>query len=268
MQIVLGEQLKALKDMYKYQKINTNDYQNAVRAAGLKKIDVDYEEGDLIMRGASLQEELFDSITCVPDHARDALVFELYRKARLSGVDKFKSSFKILGDRDKFKSLKEVHDFYKSSRTIINTAGDTIQQKYCVVTGRRYTPVEDYVNVIAAHIVPYSFRGSALNYLFGEPEENLTIGRNGLPLREEIEYAFDSQQITIVPLSEDQPEDEPSEWKLVILKKNLMDKKMPINSDLNAPDIFWKVCPTSSGHKLFGHRSTTAFKELKCSHSV
>ena len=100
---------------------------------------------------------------------------------------------------------------------------------------------EYYCNVLAswvsagdmkcAHIVPFSFDVKELSYMFGAEEAALRSPRNGLMLHKSIEEAFDNGNVAIVPHGSLQAT--PTEWRLVILKHDMINHQLWQNPRTN-----------------------------------
>ncbi|KAL8644647.1 MAG: hypothetical protein Q9226_007661 [Calogaya cf. arnoldii] len=117
---------------------------------------------------------------------------------------------------------------------------------FCQVLGQ-YLPSAGPPGVTCAHIVPFSFENKQLQYMFGAEEAALTRPRNGMFLFEPIEKAFDNGWIAVVPNGS--IEQNPTEWKVVVLQDDLLDKvvyedpytdKETKWSDLHNRKLAWK----------------------------
>jgi hypothetical protein len=75
-----------------------------------------------------------------------------------------------------------------------------------------------------AHVAPKSFETRILAYLFGANDAALANPRNGIILHQHIESGFDNGWLVIVPDGKPNHEDEPTEWKIVVLNQERMDR--------------------------------------------
>lgn len=112
-----------------------------------------------------------------------------------------------------------------SMRTKTNRTGqvsftDDLDRQYRDENGDVWSPIHgDYISrqeCKAAHIFPLTLGQNVMSYIFGsDADGEINTAKNGLFLPKRIESAFDSHQITIVPLGPDNLQ----QWKLFVIDR-------------------------------------------------
>ena len=192
------------------------------------------EKAALFLQGHEIVQDLEDEADTKP---ADAYLDMIYDKTRHATATQQRADSPPPNKKLRAEMKKIAQDFYDTALRDKHGKVITGSQGYCQVLGRWLAPGE----IKNAHIVPYSFGGKDLDYLFGPDSDALANPRNCLSLAPEIEKRFDKQQLTIVPVDVSTT---PVEYKVVIVDKEILNDLVRGNEH---PNLTFKVS-TPSAH--------------------
>ncbi len=184
---------------------NHDEYHHTMADLQEKRDVLDREWVQLLTQGQFLREDLQDMVV-----AKDTDIQQLYWHWSTpgdGGVADSRSKRRSKFDR----AVKEYHGTERES-------GVAQPERWCPVLGV-WLPKG---HVKYTQIVPFTLQSNELSCMFGVRDAALNTARNGLPMKTNIEEAYDNGWVVILPDGSVQAT--PTQWKLVVINEDLFGK--------------------------------------------